>query len=122
VRCRSRELGDSVESSGGTGDDPKVRSERLFKIVRGDVKSPSEVFALTDGLEGRAELFSALSDPDHGYWIERPACRPYDKSGRACDPDTDPGSIEHIRTPALLDERQRRMASRAVHLWRAGFA
>jgi hypothetical protein len=260
-----------------------------------------------DALEGRAELFSALSDPDHGYWIERPACRPYirelnlfrvrqvtpvlfatweklpyefervlkvmsivsfrysvvsalnpnalepvyheaaraildgvvrnpgelfqrlkpvyvddakfeqdfaqlavatsgqrrklakyvlakleaDKSGRACDPDTDPGSIEHILpenpsdawdesfpreqwvsaverlgnltlleapanravgnmgyaektvaysqsgyaltkevaiiapeewTPAILDERQRRMASRAVHLWRAGFA
>ena len=28
-------------------------------------------------LEGRGELFSALSDPNHGYWIENPGCRPY---------------------------------------------
>lgn len=28
-------------------------------------------------LEGRAELFSALSDVTHGYWVENPACRPF---------------------------------------------
>ena len=30
-----------------------------------------------EALESRAELFSALSDVTHGYWIENPACRPY---------------------------------------------
>jgi hypothetical protein len=29
-----------------------------------------------DALEGRAELFAAISDPNHEYWIERPERRP----------------------------------------------
>jgi hypothetical protein len=55
----------------------RVRSERLFKLVRDSVKTPAEVFALMTRLEDRAELFAALSDANHGYWIETPACRPY---------------------------------------------
>lgn len=58
-------------------DYPKIRSQRLFKLVRDQVKKPEEVFELMDALEGRAELFSALSDPNHGYWIENPGCRLY---------------------------------------------
>lgn len=56
---------------------PKIRSERLFKLVRDRVGTASEVFALMDELERRAELFAALLDPNHGYWAENPACRPY---------------------------------------------
>jgi hypothetical protein len=55
----------------------KVRSERLFKLIRSEVRSPDQVFALMDELEKRAELFSALSDPEHGYWIERPGCKSF---------------------------------------------
>ena len=46
-------------------------------------------------------------------------------AGRACDPDTDPGTIEHVLpehwTPELLDTRQAHLAARAAHLWRADF-
>jgi hypothetical protein len=56
---------------------PRIRSERLFKLVRDRVKSPVDVFALIDALERRAELFSALSDVSHTYWIERPGSKPY---------------------------------------------
>jgi hypothetical protein len=55
---------------------PRVRSQRLFKLVRDRVKTGADVFALMDALEKRAELFAALSDPNHGYWIENPAARP----------------------------------------------
>lgn len=55
----------------------KVRTERLFKMVRDRVRTAQEVFGLMEALEARAELFSALSDFTHGYWIENPACRPF---------------------------------------------
>lgn len=58
-------------------EQPQVRSQRLFKIVREQVRDPEEVFALLDALEGRAELFAALADPTHSYWIELPAARPF---------------------------------------------
>ncbi len=58
-------------------EQPKVRTERLFKLVRDRVKTTLAVFELMEALEGRAELFSALSDVTHGYWIENPACRPF---------------------------------------------
>ena len=58
-------------------EQPKIRTERLFKLVRERVETPQDVFALMLALEGRGELFSALSDPNHGYWIENPTCRPY---------------------------------------------
>jgi hypothetical protein len=58
-------------------EQPRIRTERLFKLVRERVDTPQDVFALMLALEGRGELFSALSDPNHGYWIENPTCRPY---------------------------------------------
>ncbi|MCL4240071.1 MAG: DUF262 domain-containing protein [Dehalococcoidia bacterium] len=57
--------------------EPRVRSQRLFKMVRDKTRSAGEVFALVTALEGRAELFSALSDPNHGYWVERPEAKPF---------------------------------------------
>ena len=56
---------------------PKVRSQRLFKLVRGRVKTADDVFALLDELESRAELFVAVGDPSHGYWVDRPEAKPY---------------------------------------------
>lgn len=55
---------------------PEVRNQRLFKIVRSLVKDAPDVFHLLEALEQRAEIFAALSDPNHGYWIERPECKP----------------------------------------------
>ena len=56
---------------------PKVRSQRLFKLVRDQTKTAADVFALLDQLESRAELFAAALDSSHGYWIELPEARPY---------------------------------------------
>lgn len=56
---------------------PRVRSERLFKLIRQKVGSAEEVFVLMEALEKRAELFVALSDPNHSYWLEHPEARPY---------------------------------------------
>ena len=56
---------------------PRVRSGRLFKLVRDRTKTTQDVFALLDDLERRAELFSAVSDPNHGYWTERPEARAF---------------------------------------------
>lgn len=58
-------------------DQPKIRTDRLFKLVRERVATAQQVFDLMDALEGRGELFAALADGSHGYWIEHPACRPY---------------------------------------------
>ncbi len=54
---------------------PKVRSQRLFKLVRDRTKTAQDVFRLIDDLEGRAELFAAVSDPNHGYWMDLPGAR-----------------------------------------------
>lgn len=56
--------------------EPQIRSARLFKLVRNQIKEPGEVFELIDALERRADLFSALSDESHEFWIEAPECRP----------------------------------------------
>jgi hypothetical protein len=56
---------------------PKVRSQRLFKLVRSEVKHAENVFSLMNDLEKRAELFAAISDVQHGYWIEHPECKPF---------------------------------------------
>ncbi|MEA3412894.1 MAG: DUF262 domain-containing HNH endonuclease family protein [Pseudomonadota bacterium] len=58
-------------------DHKKVRRQRLFKMVRDTVRTGEQVFALMEDLEARAELFSALSDANHPYWLENPACRPF---------------------------------------------
>lgn len=56
---------------------PKVRTQRLFKIVRDKIKSPKDVFDLLDKLEPRGELFAALREPEHGYWQELPDAKVY---------------------------------------------
>ncbi|MCX7860172.1 MAG: DUF262 domain-containing HNH endonuclease family protein [Chloroflexus sp.] len=56
---------------------PQVRSQRLFKLVREQVQEPVAVFTLLAALEARAELFTALSDPAHGFWIDLSEARPY---------------------------------------------
>ena len=58
-------------------EQPKVRSNRLFKVIRDKVTAPDHVFDLMDALEGRAELYSALSDPSHEYWIDLPDAKPF---------------------------------------------
>jgi hypothetical protein len=58
-------------------EQPKVRSRRLFKLLRDRVRTPHEIFALMEALENRAELFAALSDPNHGYWAELVDAKPF---------------------------------------------
>lgn len=54
-----------------------IRKERMFKLVRDSVRDASAVFALMDALEPRAELFAALDDPQHGYWMDLPQVLPH---------------------------------------------
>ncbi len=56
---------------------PKIRQQRLFKLVRDRVQTGADVFDLMDQLEGRAELFAAAGDADHGYWKDRPDALPH---------------------------------------------
>ena len=58
-------------------EQPKIRRQRLFKMVRGRVRTPEDTFGFVTALEARAELFAALADVNHGYWIDRPAARPF---------------------------------------------
>jgi len=58
-------------------EQPKVRSQRLFKLVRDRTKTPRDVFALLDDLERRSELFAAVLDPTHEYWMELPDAKPH---------------------------------------------
>jgi hypothetical protein len=56
---------------------PRVRTQRLFKLVRERVRTGEETFALLDALERRAEVFAALFDPQHEYWIDRQDSAPF---------------------------------------------
>jgi hypothetical protein len=58
---------------------PQIRKQRLFKQVRDSIKTSEDIFNLMIALEARAELFAALSDADHEYWIETPDARPFIK-------------------------------------------
>ena len=58
-------------------EQPQVRRRRLFKLVRDRYKSARDVFNLLRVLEKRAELFAAVLDPSHEYWVETPDARPY---------------------------------------------
>lgn len=58
-------------------EQPKIRSQRLFKLVRDKVQSPQQVFDLLSALEARAELFAAIGDAGHEYWIDNTACKPF---------------------------------------------
>lgn len=55
----------------------KIRSQQLFKLVRKQTKTAENVFALLDDLEKRSELFAAILDPGHGYWVETPDAKPH---------------------------------------------
>jgi Protein of unknown function DUF262/Protein of unknown function (DUF1524) len=57
-------------------DQPQIRSNRLFKIVRDKIQSTQHVIDLMNSLESRSELFAALVDAAHDYWIDEPACKP----------------------------------------------
>lgn len=56
---------------------PRVRSQRLFKLVRERVRDGAAVFSLLDALERRGEVFAALFDPQHAYWIDRRESAPF---------------------------------------------
>ncbi|MGH8263496.1 MAG: DUF262 domain-containing protein [Steroidobacteraceae bacterium] len=56
---------------------PRVRSHRLFKLVRERVRDGESVFSLLDALERRGEVFAALFDPQHPYWIDRRESAPF---------------------------------------------
>ena len=58
-------------------EEPKVRSRRLFKLVRDRYRSPRDVYDLLEVLESRAEVFAAVKDPAHGYWVEIRDARRY---------------------------------------------
>lgn len=58
-------------------EEPKVRRRRLFKLVRDRYRSAREVYDLLGVLESRAEVFAAIKDPSHGFWVETPAARPH---------------------------------------------
>ena len=52
-----------------------IRKERLFKLIRDRVSTAQQVFDLLGALETRAELFAALADANHEYWMEQPEAR-----------------------------------------------
>lgn len=54
-----------------------IRQQRLFVLIRSQIKSPTDVFELIQALETRAELFSALFDETHGFWLDNPDNKPY---------------------------------------------
>ncbi len=56
---------------------PQIRKQGLFKKVRDAVGSSSDVFKLMEALEQRADLFAALDDVAHEYWLDRPLAKPY---------------------------------------------
>ena len=58
----------------------RIRRERLFKLVRDRIRTPRQVFDLLDALETRAELFAALADANHEYWLERPEAKQHIRS------------------------------------------
>lgn len=53
----------------------QVRESRVFRLVRDSIRTPVEVFNLVGDLERHAELFVALSDAHHDFWLDRPGCR-----------------------------------------------
>lgn len=56
-------------------ENAQIRKERLFKMIRAQVRDGREAFDLLSSLEARAELFAAIEDPSHEYWIELPEAK-----------------------------------------------
>lgn len=57
--------------------EPKVRSERLFRIIRDRVDRADGAFHLLADLLQYADLYGALSDPGHEMWREDREARGY---------------------------------------------
>lgn len=55
----------------------RVRRERLFKLVREEVKTASQAFDLLDQLEEYSHLFIALSNPNDEFWYDTSEHIPY---------------------------------------------
>lgn len=55
----------------------RVRRERLFKAVRGTVKSGQQAFNLLDQLENYSSLFIALGNSNDDFWRDTPENRHY---------------------------------------------
>ena len=55
----------------------KIRRPRLFRTVREQFRTLPEVSGLLERLEARAELFAAISDPNHDYWRDLVDARPF---------------------------------------------
>ncbi len=55
----------------------QIRKQRLFKVVRAKVRSPEDVFELLTALEECAELFRALGDYTHEFWLSDKDRREY---------------------------------------------
>ena len=45
--------------------------------MRDRVRTPDDTFAFVKALEAHAELFAALADVNHGYWMDLPAAKPF---------------------------------------------
>ncbi len=58
-------------------EEPRVRSRRLFKLVRDRYRTPQGVYDLLEVLESRAEVFAAVKDPSHGHWTGVQEARRY---------------------------------------------
>ena len=56
---------------------PKIRKERLFKLMRERVANTQEVFALLNALENRGEMFAAFFDPNHASWVDLHEAKPF---------------------------------------------
>ncbi len=56
-------------------EQPRIRNRQLFKLVRDRTKTTEDVLTLLDALENRGELYAAIQDPNHAYWIDLPDAR-----------------------------------------------
>jgi hypothetical protein len=54
---------------------PRVRSQRLFKLVQERVRDGAQALALIDVLERRAEVMAALRDPAGPFWTDMQEAR-----------------------------------------------
>ncbi len=55
----------------------QVRRRRMFKLVQDEISTTPHVLKLMDDIEPRAEVFSALLDFRHPYWIDMPDAKQY---------------------------------------------
>jgi len=55
----------------------RVRRERLFKLIREDVRDAPNAFDLLDQLENYSTLFIALGNPNDEFWRDTPTNQPY---------------------------------------------